>query len=96
MFAMITTEEYQELILAKEERDRLLEELTHSDRCLTATHNEVKDLLLMLTNGHTVPKYGETFECYDIVDDVEIAKFINENYVTKGLMKFTKTKGERK
>lgn len=96
MLAMITTEEYKELVLAKDERDKLVEELAYADQKLLAAQDDLKELLLMLTDGHTVSKFGEAFESYDIVSDSVIAKFISENYMTKGLLKFTKNKGEQK
>lgn len=95
MVTMITTEEYKELVLAKAETDRLNEELKQADQRLTDAERNLKELLLLLTKGETVPKYGTAFEGFEIINDSEIAKYISENYMTKGLLKFTKNKGEK-
>lgn len=94
MFAMITTEEYKELVLAKETTEKLADELRYADAKLREAQSNLKEILLMLTGGHTVPKYGDVFESFDIIDDAEIAKYISAYYMDKGILKFTKNKGE--
>lgn len=91
MFTMITSEEYKELVLAKEENTRLLEELKYADEQLRITQNNLKELLLLLTNGKTSTIYGE-LQSFEIITDTEIAKYINKNYLAKGTLKFTKIK----
>lgn len=88
MITMITSEEYRELVLGEEERDRLLEELKYKEEQLEKAQKTLEELLLMLTKGTGIPKYGDKFESYDIIDDSVIADYINTHFKDKGTLYF--------
>lgn len=93
---MITTEEYKDLILAKNSVDRLNEELMYADKKLENAQNSIKELLLMLTEGKTAPTYNDEFNTFEIASDTVIAKYINENYLSNRMLNFNKTKENKK
>ena len=91
MLTMITTEEYRELVLGEEERNRLLEELRYTEEKLQETQKALDDLLLMLTKGETIPEYPDGFKSFNIELDNTIAKYINEHFVTERKLNISNT-----
>jgi hypothetical protein len=97
-FAMLTTNEYKELILKEKELDDALRDygfLENENRKLTGQlayiEEELKELLLILTDNKERASYMEhDFSEYDLADKKEIAKYINKNYMKNGVLKFRK------
>lgn len=104
MFAIITTDEYKDLLSAQHDAETYLFEFTKavkeleelkvkSAKELEEVNANLKELLLTLVDGETKTGYGHTFyEWYDLLDRAEIAKYINENYVIDGKLQFEKVK----
>ena len=85
MIAMITTEEYQELIMAKKrgENDRIVRKKAEEE--LRNVKAELNCLLRVLTDGKEVIQWNDgKFECYDLADRQVITNYINENYIKNG------------
>ena len=59
MFAIITTEEYQNLIRAKDDRDTLSEELMYTDKKLKQTSEKLKEMVILVTKGKTKAKWHD-------------------------------------
>lgn len=92
---MIDSDEYRELVLAKEAKDEIEKELDLTDRRLMQKEYEFKELLLLITKGEFKTKYDEgKFQSYDIASNYDLVDFVNENYVENGLLKFNKVKKE--
>lgn len=95
MFAMITTEEYKELLKAKDEAEFLQEEMIITKAHLTKSKSAIKDLILFITKGETKSKWNDgNFEGFDLAKSDDIAKYINENYMKDGRLIFSKENGD--
>lgn len=95
---MIGNEVYKDLILKEKELEKTKENLRlitiESDNLfneLEEVTEELKELLLVITDGEYHTDYGEKkFRNYEINQE-NIAKFINENYLDeKGILIFRK------
>lgn len=85
MIAMITTEEYQKLILAKQqgELDRIM--CGKAEEELQQIKAELNCLLRVLTDGKEVVKWEDgKFEAFDLANRSVITNYINENYIKDG------------
>ena len=93
MFAMITTEEYKELLLAKQYSEALEEDNNIlADRVIEAEEC-LRELLLMLTKGHTSVNWSDKkFAWHDLARSEEVAEYLNKNYVIDGRLQFEKVK----
>jgi hypothetical protein len=88
---MITTDEYQDLIRAKDERDKLSEELVYADNKLMQTEQKLKELVLLLTDGKVkVGWHTNELSICDLADGKDIAEYLNKNYMENGILTFTK------
>ncbi len=97
---IIDNESFKNLILKEKELEETKENLglITIDRDnlfneLKEVREELRDLLLVITGGEYHVSYGEKkFRNYEINQE-NIAKFINENYLNdKGILIFRKTK----
>lgn len=91
MFTIITTEEYKDLLLAKEDCNNRLDEAYVLAERLNEVEENLQELLLMLVKGNPTPTWGTKFEWIDIERAENIAEYINKNYLNTGL-KFEKEK----
>lgn len=95
MFAMITTEEYKELLLAQEALGSVAQELSYCDKKRQKAEDALKELLLMLTKGQTTVNWSDKkFAWHDLARAEEVAEYINKNYVIDGKLQFEKVKGK--
>ena len=91
MFAVITTEEYQELLQAKNENEFIKEELSCTEAKLLKTKNSLQEFVFLITKGEIRSKWSEgLFEGFDLVKDSEIAEYINTNFMKDGKLIFSK------
>lgn len=97
-FTMITTEEYKELIkkeidleIAWEDYEELVEEHEILKLQLSKVEEELKDLLLIITDNKERASYMDyEFSEIDLADRSKVAKYINKNYMENGVLKFRK------
>ena len=91
MFAMITTDEYRQLINDQNALERVLQDLELAESKRAETEAELKDLLLMITKGTTSVNWGDKkFAWHDLAQSEEIVEYINNNYVVDGRLQFEK------
>ena len=88
--AFVPLKEYKELIIAKErleqmsiDYDSLSKKVKEIHDELVSAEEELKELLLVLTDNKENPSYPGNFEGYDMANVHKIAKYINENYLTE-------------
>lgn len=101
-FTCLSNEDFKKAILVETELEKAKQEIVQlSDDNLNLTNElneskeELKDLILMLTGGKERASYCDyNFANYEIEDSGEIAKYLNENYLEKGVLKFKKIKKE--
>lgn len=96
--AMIYNEDFKNLILKEKELEETKENLVlitigrdNLFKELKEVKEELRDLLLVITNGEYHVSYGEKkFHNYEINQE-NIVKFINKNYLDeKGILTFRK------
>lgn len=87
--AFISLKEYKELLLAKEELNKLkadnsfaLEIIANSNNSLKKAEDELKELLLMLTEGKTDFEVVK-LNMFELNRASKIADYLNKNYVTE-------------
>lgn len=90
MFAVITTEEYKELLEAKKDNENFLEDLYELAKRVLKAEESLTEVLQLLTKGGRKPEIGEQYESWDILTQSEIAKYINEHYLADGKLQFEK------
>ena len=62
---------------------------------MNESKDELKELILILTKGKERASYGDyNFANYEIEDNNKIAKYLNDNYLVNGVLKFKKIKKE--
>jgi hypothetical protein len=90
MLAMITTEEYKELILKEQECEQmkldfieLAEEEKELKEKLGKTQEKLEGLLNCITSGQE-PRWEEEYRSYDLADNLVISDYINKNFVKDG------------
>jgi hypothetical protein len=85
MFAVITTDEYKELISAKEEGEQYMMAYTDAVQELKAVRESLDNLLLLITKGEKKSRWQDgNFEDYDLESKDEIAEYINKNFMKDG------------
>ena len=85
MFAMITTDEYKELLSAKQEGEVYMMEFTKAVTELKEVREQLDNLLLTITKGAKASQWQDgDFEGYDLADKGELAKYINKNFMKDG------------
>ena len=84
MYAVITTEEYKELLSAKQDGEVYMMEFTKAVTELKETREKLDNLLLCITKGATNSQWQDgKFEYFDLAEKEEIAKHVNENFMKK-------------
>lgn len=94
MFAIITTEEYRELLEAKAELEEIHADLNRMIDDAIKAREEQRELILVLTKGGKSPEVGDEYKNWDIESTENIADFINKNYLLKSRLQFEKTEVE--
>lgn len=85
MYAVITTEEYKELIEAEQMSKEFREDFIQCADELKDVRGQLDKLLLCITNGEKVSRWQDgKFEGFDLADKEEIAKYINTHFVYNG------------
>lgn len=88
MFAMITTEEYKELLQAQNDAELYRECFKRAERELNIRNNELNELLILLTQGKKKSEWSNgLFNNFDLTDPQTIAEYINEKYLENGILK---------
>lgn len=83
MFAMITTDEYKELINAQQEGEVFMMQLAEATTELRTYKEKLEGLLNCITNGEN-PKWDEQYRSYEIVDNLVLTDYINKHFVKDG------------
>lgn len=83
MLAMITTEEYKELINAQQEGEVFMMQLAEATTELRTYKANLEGLLEFITKGEN-PKYDGEYKDYQLEYVSEIADYINKNFVKDG------------
>ena len=87
MFAVITTDEYKELLSAKQEGEVYMMEFTNAVNELKETREKLENLLLCITKGANRSQWGDgNFEYFDLAEKEEIARHINDVFVKNGIL----------
>ena len=88
MFAMITTEEYKELLEAQRDAELYRECFKRAEHELKTRNAELNELLLLLTKGQKKSEWTSGyFNNFDLADGQVIAEYINEKYLENGMLK---------
>ena len=96
MYAVITTEEYKELIQAQGELAKMQDALLYESRKREKAEKSLKELLMMLTKGNTSTEYGDgAYKWYEIEERERIVEYLNENYVSEKNLQFEKVTEEK-
>lgn len=83
MYAIITTEEYKNLINAQQEGEVFMMQLAEATTELRTYKANLEGLLNCITTG-LEPRWDEEYKSYDLVDNTKLADYINEHFVTDG------------
>lgn len=83
MFAMITTDEYKELINAQQEGEVFMMQLAEATTELRTYKANLEGLLEFITKGEN-PKYDGEYKDYQLEYVSEIADYINKHFVKDG------------
>ena len=87
MYAIITTEEYKDLLQAQKDAELYRKCYADAKLRLSAITNEFNELLLLITNGKTKAEWSDgLFQYFDLAHTDVIAKHINEKYVEDGIL----------
>ena len=86
---MISNEEYKDLIFKEKELEetndlynRQLKENKVLEAEIVKLEQELKELILVVTDKKSRPSYGDgEFHSFDVADSSDIAKYITENYL---------------
>jgi hypothetical protein len=82
MFAMITTDEYKELLNDQQTKQDYYEAFVECADELNEVRGQFNNLLLFITKGAKASQWQDgKFECFDLARDYEIANYINENFM---------------
>jgi hypothetical protein len=85
MYAVITTDEYKELLSAKQEGEVYMMEFTKAVTELKEVREQLDNLLLTITKGATHSQWGDgRFEYFDLADKEVLALHINDVFMKNG------------
>ena len=88
MYAIITTEEYKELLAKEKELSDYEDSILFLNKELSETKEMLDKLLLCITGGKTSTQWHDgRFEWVDIEDEGIIADYINENFIENKKLK---------
>lgn len=87
MMAIITTEEYKELLQAQQDAEYYKNQYEIKKDKLQSLTDEFNNMLLMLTNGKKKVEWSDNlFNYFDLASGRAIAEYINEKYVEDGML----------
>jgi hypothetical protein len=85
MYAVITTDEYRELIEAEQMSKEFRKDFIDAVAEMKAIREQLDNLLLCITKGAKASQWQDgKFEWHDLADKNDIAKYINENFMEYG------------
>lgn len=85
MFAMITTDEYKELLEAQYDGKNYADAFHEVSIELKEVRLQLDGLLLFITKGAKKSQWMDgDFEGYDLADKDELAKYINKHFMKDG------------
>jgi hypothetical protein len=85
MYAVITTEEYRELIEAEQMSKEFRKDFIDAVAEMKAVRGQLDNLLLFITKGAKKSQWQDgDFEGYDLENKDELAKYINKNFMKDG------------
>lgn len=101
-FTFLSNEDFRMAILTEAELEKTKQEIAQisADNLelinkLNELEEELKQLLLIITDGKERASYGDyNFSHLDINDNEEIAEYLNDNYLENGVLKFKKINKE--
>ena len=86
--AVISTEEYKELLEAQKDMEIYKECYRRAEQELKIRNAELNELLLLLTKGQKKSEWSNgLFNNFDLADGNIIAEYINEKYLENGMLK---------
>ena len=83
MYALITTDEYKNLLNAQQEGEVFMMQLAEATTELRTYKENLEGLLNFLTSGQN-PRWDEEYKSYDLIDNSKIADYINQNFLKDG------------
>lgn len=83
MYAIITTDEYKNLLNAQQEGEVFMMQLAEATTELRTYKENLEGLLNFLTSGQS-PRWDEEYKSYDLIDNSKIADYINQNFLKDG------------
>ena len=87
MYAVITTDEYKELLSAEQEGNEYMIAYTDAVMELKEVREQLDNLLLFITKGAKKSQWMDgDFEGYDLENKDELAKYINKNFMKDGIL----------
>lgn len=93
-FVIIDSDEYKDLILAKESAIDSQHDCKLAVKLMKEARENLEELLLFITKGNKKAEFEDKFHSYDIASVYDLAEFINNNYVDYGILSFKKVKKE--
>jgi hypothetical protein len=85
MYAVITTEEYKELLEAEQMSKEFRKDFLDAVAELKEAREQLDNLLLFITKGAKKSQWMDgDFEGYDLADKDELAKYINKHFMKDG------------
>lgn len=85
MYAIITTDEYKELIKAQQDGENYADAFHECLEELKQTQLKLEGLLNCITSGKN-PKWDGAYNSYELADNSTIADYINKNFVKDGTL----------
>ena len=93
MYAVITTEEYKELLEEKQNAKQYRVEVLETLQKLIEVKKNFEELLLMIVRNRTEAEWTDhQYKWHDLADRDEVVEYINKNYVSKGFLQFKKVR----
>lgn len=85
MYAVITTEEYRELLEAEQMSKEFRKDFIDAVAEMKAVREQLDNLLLCITKGAKASQWQDgKFEGFDLADKDAIAGYINRNFMEYG------------
>ena len=93
MFAVITTDEYKELLDDQQVKADYQNWFNQAEKELEIRTKALNDLLLMLTKGEKASRWEDRkFESCDLASSQDIADYLNSHFVKDGILQLKENK----
>ena len=83
MYAIITTDEYKNLLNAQQEGEIFMMQLAEASTELREYKERLEGLLNCITDGKN-PHWDGAYNSYELADNSTIANYINQNFLKDG------------